>query len=67
MTEITKWQDQKTPALAIVARGDQIKTIIPNNKYTVQSQSKPENYYTVHHYQENKWICTCKHYQATKR
>ena len=49
---IEKWNDQKTPALAIVARGDQIKTIIPNNKYTVQSQSNPENYYTVYHYEE---------------
>ena len=61
------WKDQKTPALAIVARGNQIKTIIPNNKYTVQSQSNPENYYTVYHYEENKWICTCMHHLATKR
>ena len=61
------WKDQRTPALAIVARGDQIKTIIPNNKYTVKSQHTPENYYTVYHYEENKWVCTCMHYQATKR
>jgi len=67
MTETTKWQDQKTPALAIVARGDQIKTIIPNNKYTVQSQSNPENYYAIHHYEDNKWVCSCMHHQATKR
>lgn len=65
MTRI--WKDQRTPALAIVARGDQIKTEIPNNKYTVQSQSTPESYYTVYHYEENKWVCTCMHYQATKR
>lgn len=67
MSKTETWQDQKTPALAIVARGDQIKTVIPNNKYTVQSQSKPENYYTVHHYEDNKWVCTCMHHQATKR
>ena len=62
----TPWKDQRTPALAIVARGDQIKTIIPNNKYIVQSQSNPENHYTVHHYEDNKWVCTCIHHQATK-
>ena len=66
MSKTETWQDQKTPALAIVARGDQIKTIIPNNKYTVQSQSNPENYYNVYHYEENKWVCSCMHYQATK-
>ncbi|GAI07001.1 unnamed protein product, partial [marine sediment metagenome] len=64
---ITLWKDQRIPALAIVARGDQIKTIIPNNKYTVQSQSNPENYYTVYRYEENKWVCACMHHQATKR
>jgi len=64
---IKKWQDQRTPALAIVARGDQIQTVIPDNKYTVQSQSNPENYYTVYHYEDNKWVCTCMHHQATKR
>ncbi len=61
----TTWNDQRTPALAIVARGDQIHTEIPDNKYTVQSQSNPREYYTVHRYQENRWACTCMHHQAT--
>jgi len=64
---IELWKDQKTPALAIVARGNQIQTIIPNNKYTVQSQSNPENYYTIYHYEDNKWSCTCNHHQQAKR
>ncbi len=63
----TPWKDQRTPSLAIVARGDQIQTIIPNNKYTVQSQSNPENYYTIYHYEDNKWSCTCNHHQQAKR
>lgn len=66
MTEITKWQDQKTPALAIVARGNQIQTIIPNSKYKVQSQSTPNKYYDVIQ-NGNQYYCTCEHHKTTKR
>lgn len=43
---MTPWADQKTPALAIVARGDQIDQTGPDS-YTVRSQSRPEQTYTV--------------------
>ena len=36
------WTDQRTPALAVVARGDQIRTTAPG-RYTVCSQSAPGN------------------------
>ncbi len=61
---INVWKDQKTPALAIVARGDQITTIKPNEKYIVKSQSKPKIHYTIEQ-AENTYICTCEHFQAT--
>ena len=60
------WKDQRTPALAIVARGDQIKTEIPNSKYTVQSQSNPDIYYTIIQ-EENKYVCTCQHHKEINR
>lgn len=63
---IEKWNDQKTPALAIVARGDQIQTIIPNEKYIVQSQSNPNNYYTIYQ-SDNCYTCTCNHFQKINR
>jgi len=66
MTGMTKWQDQKTPALAIVARGDQIQTIEPNYRYKVQSQSNPQKYYDVVK-NENQYYCTCEHHKQTKR
>lgn len=66
MTENKKWQDQKTPALAIVARGDQITTIKPNYKYKVQSQSNPNKFYDVVK-NDNQYYCTCNHHRTTKR
>jgi len=66
MTQITKWQDQKTPALAIVARGDQITTIKPNYKYKVQSQSIPNKFYDIVK-NDNEYYCTCEHHKTTKR
>ncbi len=65
-TKTEKWQDQKTPALAIVARGNQIQTTIPNKKYTVQSQSKPDTYYNIIQ-NDNQYKCTCNHHKQTKR
>lgn len=60
------WKDQRTPALAIVARGDQINTIMPHKIYHVQSQSTPQTTYTIAK-DENKHVCTCEHYKQTHR
>jgi len=60
------WKDQKTPALAIVARGNQITTIKPNYKYKVQSQSNPNKFYDVVK-NDNQYYCTCNHHRTTKR
>jgi putative transposase len=62
MTEIERWNflawtDQRTPALAIVARGDQIRTISPT-LYKVQSQSHPEQSHTVTQ-DGGRWKCDC--------
>ncbi len=51
------WQDARTPALAIVARGDQIETV-SQAEYKVRSQSKPGEVYTVT-VQRKLWNCTC--------
>ena len=64
MTKI--WKDQRTPALAIVARGDQIQTIAPHEKYIVKSQSNIKQHYTVEQ-SENTYVCTCDHFQTTHR
>jgi putative transposase len=51
------WQDARTPALAIVARGDQIEMVSPR-EFKVRSQSKPGEVYTVT-VQRKLWTCTC--------
>lgn len=51
------WKDSRTPALAIVARGDQIEAVSPA-EYRVSSQSRPGEKYTVR-VQRNRWSCTC--------
>jgi putative transposase len=51
------WQDARTPALAIVARGDQIETVSPR-EFRVRSQSKPGEVYTVT-VQRKLWSCNC--------
>jgi len=53
----TMWADSRTPALAIVARGDQIETVSPR-EFKVQSQSRPGVAYTVTA-QRKLWSCTC--------
>lgn len=57
------WQDARTPALAIVARGDQIKTVSPT-EYVVHSQSKLDLSYTVTVSRE-RWACTCQFFKET--
>lgn len=58
------WTDQRTPALAVVARGDQIQTTAPG-RYTVCSQSTPG---TFHHVALDgpRWLCDCPFFAATR-
>jgi transposase-like protein/predicted RNA-binding Zn-ribbon protein involved in translation (DUF1610 family) len=58
------WKDQQTPALAIVARGDQI---IPINghSFTVKSQSKQGLLYQIQKHGKG-YTCSCEHYQHTQ-
>jgi putative transposase len=58
------WTDQRTPALAIVARGDQIREIAPH-AYSVRSQSRPEASHTVWEVSGGKWECDCRFFAAT--
>lgn len=51
------WTDQRTPALAIVARGDQVRKVT-NAHFTVRSQSCPDQRYDVCLAQD-RWTCTC--------
>ena len=51
------WADSRTPALAIVARGDQITERSPSD-FEVRSQSRPERMYVVT-VRRNRWGCTC--------
>jgi putative transposase len=57
------WVDERTPALAIVARGDQIRQVGPK-AYSVGSQSRPE---TAHEVTERggRWRCGCEFFTAT--
>lgn len=61
---VKTWKDQNTPALAIVARGDQITSINPNS-FKVKSQSNPEIDYNVVK-EGSKLSCTCEHYHQTQ-
>jgi putative transposase len=54
---IEEWTDSRTPALAIVARGDQIEAVSPA-EFKVRSQSHPDQVYAVS-VQRNRWACTC--------
>jgi len=58
------WSDMRTPALAIVARGDQIQTVSPT-EYVVRSQSKLDASYRVTVFRD-KWSCECPFYRETK-
>lgn len=65
MTQTVPWKDQRTPALAIVARGDQITQAAPN-RYTLQSQSHPKTTYTVA-VETGRWSCSCAFHTEAKR
>lgn len=56
----TPWTDQRTPALQIVSKGDQIHTL-PNGLFQVKSQSNPDRAYLIAH-QDEAWSCECDHY-----
>jgi putative transposase len=58
------WQDERTPALAIVARGDQIETVSPT-VYIVCSQSRLGVKYRVT-VSRDRWACECPFYAETK-
>jgi putative transposase len=58
------WQDARTPALAIVARGDQIETVSPT-EYAVRSQSRLDVKYRVKVFRD-RWECDCPFYVETK-
>ena len=58
------WADQRTPALAIVARGDQIRAL-SSETYSVRSQSHPESAHTVSEV-SGRWSCDCAFYSATR-
>lgn len=57
------WSDQRAPALAIVARGDQIMSKGPG-EYSVCSQKEPGSF---HHVRKDgpKWLCDCGFHSAT--
>ncbi|HLF16119.1 MAG TPA: transposase [Candidatus Thermoplasmatota archaeon] len=59
------WTDQRTPALAIVARGDQI-TRQDTDHFTVQSQSRPEKSYAVV-VETDHASCDCDHNKDAHR
>ena len=59
------WTDARTPALAIVARGDQIETVAPT-EYRVRSQSRPEVVYTVAVVRD-RWSCSCPFFAEAGR
>ncbi|MGA7861721.1 MAG: DDE-type integrase/transposase/recombinase [Thermoplasmata archaeon] len=62
--KLVAWTDQRTPALAIVARGDQIRVLGPAT-FSVRSQTHPEQAHTVSQ-GGGRWLCDCGFYSATK-
>ncbi len=63
-TMTAMWEDARTPALAIVARGDQIETVNAT-EYVVRSQSKLDAKYRVT-VTRDRWACDCPFYAETK-
>lgn len=59
------WQDARTPALAIVARGDQVETLSPT-EFKVRSQSRPETTYIVSVVRD-RWSCDCPFHAENKQ
>ncbi len=59
------WADQRTPALAIVARGDQIRTV-SSTRFVVCSQSRPGRKYEIL-IRKDRWSCTCAFFRGSHR
>jgi putative transposase len=59
------WTDSRTPALAIVARGDQIRSLSPS-LHEVQSQSRPGRKYQVTN-RGARWSCSCAYHRDSHR
>jgi len=59
------WEDSRTPALAIVARGDQIRTVSPT-RHEVRSQSRPGLKYEVR-IRRDHWSCSCAFHRSTRQ
>ncbi|HEY1198588.1 MAG TPA: DDE-type integrase/transposase/recombinase [Thermoplasmata archaeon] len=64
MAATEPWKDARTPALAIVARGDQIESVAPR-VYMVRSQSHPETVYRVR-CERGRWTCECRFHIETE-
>lgn len=64
METVAVWKDQRTPALAIVARGDQI-TEHGEARFIVKSQSQPGKLYAVAIGKEPS--CECEHFRTVGR
>ncbi len=61
---LSPWPDERTPALAIVARGDQIRPLSPV-RYEVSSQSRPGRKYEVR-IRKDRWSCSCMYHRTTR-
>ncbi|MCI4347565.1 MAG: DDE-type integrase/transposase/recombinase [Thermoplasmata archaeon] len=57
------WADQRTPALAMLARGDQIESVAPA-EYSVRSQSRPGVTYRVRS-ERGRFVCECAFFIET--
>lgn len=59
------WDDERTPALAIVARGDQIRPLTPT-RFEVRSQSRPDRKYEIT-IRRDRWSCSCAYHRTTRQ
>jgi hypothetical protein len=60
--ELRPWAHQRAPALAIVARGDQIAELSPV-EFEVRSQSRPQTMHWVRVIRE-QWRCSSPFFHA---
>ncbi len=59
------WTDSRTPALALLARGDQIEVRSPT-EFSVKSQSRQGVEYTVRA-ERGRFVCDCSYFRGTAR
>ncbi len=65
MELLAPWPDERTPALAIVARGDQIREVAPT-RFEVLSQSRPGRKYEIR-IRADRWSCSCLYHRQSRR